>query len=172
MKSKRILCDMDGVLVELLPTWLHVYGQASGEWIHPDAITLYNHEQFVKKPELFWRALPVALQVAPPVHGSSVFEQLCDTYDTYVVTYCHPAAPEAIKAKDAWLSRYFPRFDRAKVVYTSQKHVVAGDYLIEDSIANIESWKAYNPQGMALLIRQPYAQAGITWEQVARVLGV
>lgn len=170
--KRRVLVDCDGVLADLLPTWLAKYGETSREWLHVDDITSYGHERLVSEPELFWRALGPALWECMPVAGSSVFKQLCEEHDVYIVTYAHAAAPDAHKAKLAWLARYFPWFDRDRVIFTKHKHLVRGDVLIEDHVENIASWLRENPTGQAYLLPAPYNRAlsTSTWEQIAEAM--
>lgn len=168
---KIVVVDMDGVLVDLLPTWLHYYGELSQEWLHIDAITQYNHGRYATHKELFWEALEEALWYAPPVAGSSAFNALCAKFDVRVATFCHPAAANAIEAKRAWMQRYFPDFDQSKMVFTgADKSKVTGDYLIEDSMANVSKWVDANPRGYAFLMRTTYNPTGQTWDDVIKAL--
>ncbi len=173
--TKRVLCDMDGCLVDILPEWLNAYGFRTGEYIHHDTISAYGHEQFVSDKDAFWAALPDALENATPVTGSSVFNAIYNHCDVYVVTYCHPAAcRDAMHVKTEWMKRYFPLFDTSRMVFTGAKHVVSGDYLIEDCNANIEAWEAANPRGQGLLMNAPYNNSNVSysWAEIAALLGV
>lgn len=157
--KKVILVDMDGVLVDLTPTWLRLYSEATGEWIHPDAITDYEFEQFVAEPDVFFGCLQGALEQSTPMPGSSKFMDLYENpdYDVYVVTYAHGAAEEGHKAKLDWMACYFPDFPADRIIFTKHKHLVKGDYLIEDSPSNCDDWSDACG-GITILVDQPYNQ--------------
>ncbi len=173
--KERLLVDLDGCLVDLNPTWLRLYGDATEHYIHPDSILHYDFRHMtnpvVRDQRTFWDCLPQALKEAPPVAGSSIFSALCDAYDTYVVTFCHPSAPNAMAIKQRWMADWFPAFDRQKMVFTAQKHIVSGDWLIEDNPMNVSMWEAHNPNGGGLLVKQPY-NTGVEWEKIGYWLGV
>ena len=157
--KKVILVDMDGVLVDLTATWLRIYGERTGDWVHPDEITAYEFEQFVEYPMEFFSCLGQALEEATPTAGSSKFEDLYlnPDYEVYVVSYAHSAAPEAHKAKLEWLAKYFPGFPQDRVIFTKHKHLIHGDYLIEDSPRNCEDW-GNATDGFTIIVDQPYNQ--------------
>jgi 5'(3')-deoxyribonucleotidase len=169
-KGTVLLVDMDGVICDLLPSWLHEYGNLSGEWLHLDDIVEYGHERYVSNTELFWEALEMALEVASPMVGSGQFNTLCDNYNTYIVTYAHSAAPGAHRIKLEWLARYFPDFPQDRVIFTKHKHLVRGDILIEDSQDNIQAWLGTEAAGRAFVVKAPYNPEGLTWDQIAEDL--
>lgn len=170
---KTLLVDLDGVIVNLLPTWLRLYGENSREWIHLDAIKEYNHENVMTYPGVWWSCLEKALEQAAPVSGSSIFDVMCSQYDTYIVTYAHHAAPNAHRIKLDWLAKYFPDFDRDRVIFTKHKHLVSGDYLIEDNVENIRRWELNNPGGEGILMQTSYTENAVpteylwTWDALA-----
>ncbi len=175
MSNKTILIDMDGVLADLLPTWLHEYGKASGEWLHIDDITKYDHVQFAADKTAFWASLAPALEACPPVLGSSVFDDLYRKLPrTFVVTYCHPNAPGALDVKRAWLAKYFPGFPLQNIVATSEKYLCFGDVLIDDYVGNLEKWQDNHPRGRAMLFGTQYNRDSErhqwTWEDIGMSL--
>lgn len=173
--TKTILVDMDGVLANLLPTWLHEYGKASGEWLHVDDITKYDHAQFAADKDAFWTSLAPALEACPPVPGSAVFDDLHRKFErTFVVTYCHANAPGALDVKRAWLKRYFPEFNQKHIIATSEKYLCFGDVLIDDYVGNLEKWQEYHPRGRAMMFGTQYNREedrhAWTWEEIGMAL--
>ncbi len=165
---KTVLVDMDGVLVDILPTWMRRYGAGSGEFIHPDMITEYGHETFVTDQALFWESLDETLRQSPPMIGSSYFNQLCEDHDVVVVTYCHPAAENAYAPKQRWLRDWFPGA-KFKFVATEHKDLIPGDIIIEDSLKNLEKWEAAHPGGIGMLMEAPYnggQGVNMTWRNI------
>ena len=51
--KKPMLIDMDCILVNMLPYWLDIYNEMSGEDISPKDITEYEIRNLVKEPEMF-----------------------------------------------------------------------------------------------------------------------
>lgn len=165
---KTVLVDMDGVLVDILPTWLASYGLVTREFKHPDVITEYGHETFMSEPQMFWDVLGSTLETAPPMPDSSYFTQLCQDHDVVVVTYCHPAAPDAYSTKLNWLRNWFPDA-KFKFVATQHKELIPGDYLIEDSEANLDKWETAHPEGLGMLMEAPYnggQGVNMTWRNI------
>ena len=172
---KRIIFDMDGVLVDLLPRWLHEYGKLSGEWVHPDTITRYQHEQFVDFPIHFWNALTPALASASPVPGSFAFGYFLGSpkFEVYIATYCHASAPHAASLKRDWLKRWFPDFNLQNFIplkSSAHKALLAAEYLVEDSEENLDAWSKEHPKGHAFLMQTTYTPSGWTWDELRQAL--
>lgn len=163
--KKVVLVDLDGVLVDLTGTWLHLYGEETQDWVHVDDITKYEFDEHVKDKEAFWYQLNCALRQAPPTRGSAAFRTLLknENYDVYVVTYAHESNLDNFRTKLNWLKRYFPEFDQRKVIFTKHKERVSGDVLIEDNPANLMAWEREN-SGLLILINQPYNVAEVAAE--------
>lgn len=166
MNKPVLLCDMDGVLVDILGPWLREYALHTDEWIHPDDITAYHHEIFVRDSDAFWASLPHALLNATPIHGSlRAMRVLQERFDIYLVTYAHPAASEAHAIKLQWLERWLPFIGPEQVIFTGHKHLVRGDVFIDDAPANVQTWAAANPGKDALLFKAPYND-GLRWDEI------
>lgn len=169
-----LLLDMDGVVVNLLPRWLAEYHLISGEHIAIEEITEYHHEKFVSHKQAWWYALEPALFKAAPVPGAlEAVTRLSELYDIYFVTYCSPQAPMAMIAKRYWLKTHLPWFDLDKVIYTKSKHLIKGDFLVEDSVEMMDNWCKHNLGGAGLLIKAPYnPYFGMTWEEIENWLTI
>lgn len=159
IKKKVILCDLDGVLVNLLDSWLSIYKEMGGESIFPEDIKTWSFEGHIKNMPLFNSCLASALESAVPKIGAKAFSKLYNNpaYDVYVVTYASPHAQGlAYDTKLKWLKAYFPDFNQDNVIFTKHKHLVQGDILIEDSLENITAWLNKNPKSLAYCICAPY----------------
>jgi 5'(3')-deoxyribonucleotidase len=155
---KRVVCDMDGVLADLLPTWLRLYGERAGQFIHPEAITAYGFEKFIDEPEAFFDCLAGALKACTPMRGTSTLQELSEATDFTLVSYVHAVAqPEGYTTKLHWLRNWFPEFDRSKFcTMNGQRANMHADYMIDDNPAHITAWLSQNPEGRAFLVQHSY----------------
>lgn len=166
-----LLCDLDGCVVDLLPMWLAEYALLTGEFHQTTEITAYHHEQFVTNSAAWWNALEPALAKAKPVLDAiQAVNMLEEHFDIYFVTYCHPAAPRATTIKQEWLYRYFGNRYIDKMVFTKAKHLIRGDFFVEDCAENLDKWVAANPDGWGFLFQAPYNIAGDDWETITKWL--
>ncbi len=87
-------------------------------------------------------------------------EVLKDIGEVYAVTAPFQAHTWCGERLD-WLSHYIPK---ERVIFTSAKHLIEGDFLIEDSPGNLINWQ--RPKRTGVLINRPWNQHG--WDR-ARV---
>jgi 5'-nucleotidase len=171
LKKKDLLLDMDGPVVDLLPTWLYEYELRSFEHVPVEAIKKYHHEQYVTDHVTFWESLQPALARARPTPGALFsVNVLMHYYNVYFVSYCHPAAPEAMSLKRLWVEKHLPEFDLDNMIFTKKKHLVMGDVLIEDSEEMLKDWKWTNPEGRGLLFKTGYTPEGKAWTDIIDLL--
>ena len=62
-------------------------------------------------------------------------KKLFDIYDVYILSSPGWHNPSAWSDKHAWVVKYLPYMER-RLILSSQKHLNAGDYLIDDRYAN------------------------------------
>lgn len=162
----RILCDIDGVLADLLPSWLDAWERASGERIHPFQITQYGFSQVTRDPEGFDKTLARVNygQVRPFSWGLVGVERLRNAgHDLRFISYVPGWAQKHYHQKAHWLARHVPGFDPAELTYchSTDKQYVAGDVLIEDYPKTLDQWLARHPEGRGFLVDHLYNQV---WE--------
>jgi 5'(3')-deoxyribonucleotidase len=156
---KRVIVDMDGVIADLLPTWLRLFGERTRNYIHPDTITSYGFEQFIPENSrtAFFECLGPALDLCPPMRGTSMLHELCNSAEVVIATYVHPAAAGGHGTKLRWLKHWFPAFDASKVTFMNgQRAFMHADYIIDDNPAHIDAWLAQNPAGEAFMVKHTY----------------
>ena len=161
-----VLVDMDEVLVDLLAEWCVHYEQVGGEHLRPEGFKHYGWENQVENKELFLKVLKSgAIFSSATARPGAVegFKALCADFDTYIVTAVMRNCSRTYDAKLGWLWRHFPWFDRGRVIFTTQKHLVKAEYLIDDSVTNLKRWagqeESYdrNPR-VPLLMDRPFNQ--------------
>lgn len=166
MSRAVVLCDLDECVVDLLAEWCRHYHQVGGELLTPEHFTKYRWEEQVNRPDLFRQVLKSGglFSSAPPRPGAvEALGRLWNRdIDTYLVTAVMADNARAYDAKMGWLWRHMPWFPRDRVIFTQHKHLVRGDYLIDDSSDNLNKWADAQPYirgiagGMALLIDRPH----------------
>lgn len=159
----RILCDIDGVLADLLPAWLDVWTARSGQRIHPLEVTRYNFAAMANDPVAFQQALArVAYgQVRPFTWGIEGVERLrAMGHQLRFISYVPGEAHKHFAQKARWLERHVPGFAPSELIFcgSSEKQYVAGDILIEDYPKSLDEWLAAHPISRGFLIDQLYNQ--------------
>ena len=152
---KRVITDVDGVLLDLLPTWLSLLGERTGFYIRPEEIEAYIPGEHWAA---FYESLPRALELAPPMAGTSMLRGFPRDADLTVVSYIHPAARTfGYSRKLDWFENWFPGFNPASFcTMNGQRAYMQADYLIDDNPAHIAAWLKQNPQGEAFMVAHPY----------------
>jgi len=152
----KVLWDLDGVLVDLLPYWLEVYAALGGEPVRAEAVRDYNFRTQVNNPALLRTALQhgLVLRHAPPMLDVQDMIELVQSWDSVFVTYVPADCPGGYAENIGWLEDY--NLASVPRVFTGEKHLVRGDVLVEDSPENLDKWLAANPRGFGIIIDQPY----------------
>lgn len=146
-----ILCDVDGVVADLLSTWLDLYNADFGDNLTPDRITTWELRPHVK-----------------PECGGRIYEYLhrADLYDDvrpipgaiegvrtlrdagHRVVFVTSCVPAMIVPKIKWLRRHglLPSADvdpsMTNFVVCHDKSLVMGDVLIDDRPTNLRDTSA------------------------------
>ncbi len=60
-----------------------------------------------------------------------------------------------------WLA---PRIPWDRVTFTTQKRLVRGDFLVEDSARNLQKWAAAHPNGTPILLDRPWNQGDFAFD--------
>jgi 5'(3')-deoxyribonucleotidase len=150
----RIAIDMDEVVADALAEYLSRYNAdfeekltkqdllgkrladlvPSEHWPRLDAY--FDDEQFFRNLEV--------------IDGSQeVIRELAEHYDIYIVTAAMEI-PCSLAPKFEWLQRHFPFIPPDNYVFCGNKGIVAADYLIDDSVYQLERF-----QGQGILYTSP-----------------
>ena len=142
MSRKIIAIDMDEVLADFLTKELHIYEKEFGVRYTPEQLTgkeLYQvvpdeHRDIVygyPHREGFFRDLEV-------MDGAKVVvAELQKKYEVFVVSAAMEFRESLVDKRD-WLGEHFPEISWKNVVFCGYKHIIRGDYLIDDRADNLK----------------------------------
>ena len=144
MNKKTIAIDMDDVLADALGRRLERYNADYGTVLTPkdvegkriyDILPAERHDRlrsYLKEPGFFGN-----LEV---VDGAiEVVHELMSTYDVYIATAAMEV-PNSFSEKYVWLLRHFPFLDPLNFIFCGHKHMIAADYLIDDTPSHFETF--------------------------------
>ena len=160
-----ILCDIDGVVNDLVEKVIAAYNKKYNDNINVNDITEYNVQQFLK-PECknVWMEFCTdeLLSTLEPTQDSlEVITELMGKHDFYFLSRTFPAH---VKAKDQWLREKFPLYTDKMLITCANKHLVHGDILIDDYLDNLNENVKLN-----LIFDKPWNQAKIKSPNIKRV---
>lgn len=77
----------------------------------------------------------IFLNLEPIEKGIETYTKLSEKYDLYVVSTAPWNNPSAWTDKKKWIHKYLPIASK-KLFLTHNKHMIIGDYIIDDRLAN------------------------------------
>ena len=146
MDKVTILVDMDGVVAAIHDYWLDEINKELGTSFMENDIWCFETHRALKTPEkLTYKFLdePGFFFRAKVVEDSQ--DVLCDMWRHYNMYICSAASYSnyAVKEKWLWLQKYFPFITKERVIFTKDKSMIRGDYLIDDALHNIETFPGH-----------------------------
>lgn len=153
MTRPRFLIDVDDVLADFAHPAADLLSEVLGKpWTFDDmepgkwdmfgSLSPEDYQkvhQRISDPEWYGSLLP-----SP---GSQDFiKKLRGMADTYVLT----SAMSWADVRIGWLHYHF-EFDKQHLVFTKAKHIVAGDFFLDDHPEYVHRWQRHNPEGKSML---------------------
>lgn len=165
-----ILCDVDGVVADMLPAWLACYNRDYGDLLRPDDVVAWDVSKFVK-PECGKRIfayldLPTLYDDVMPVDGAKAGIQVLRDLGHRVVFVSACTGDEMCRAKVRWLNEHGFTEGMKNTVLTGTDHpslkaIMRADLLIEDYEKNLHEYG-----GNGLLLDAPYNRHDDTFPRV------
>lgn len=160
-EKKRILWDMDGILVNLLRHWLDTYNYQHDDDVRMRDITTWNMHEHVKIGKAIYKipAQPGFFDSAPPMPGAiGAFKAAQKHGHENLICSSPYYNPDSARAKHSWCQRYLDV--KAKdVTLTHKKAWLAPsvDMIIDDKPETIEQFAALGKE--VITIAYPYNQS-------------
>lgn len=185
MRKPRLLLDVDGIVADFVGAAVKVMSEKSGRRISSDDVVhwevtsvLDDHAVREACKEEFNKAgFCSAFEVYDGAQAA--VRRLQELTELFFVTAPMRSSPTWMPERVSWLERHFA-VDHRHVVFASKKHIISGDFMVDDAPGNIAPWLASNPGSVGLLWDRPYNRgpdaAGMarvsSWDDVlARVVG-
>jgi 5'(3')-deoxyribonucleotidase len=115
----------------------------------------------------FWEHIPLWKDAA------KVVALLIEQHEVYILTKPWVNYEKSILEKMSWIRQYLPFFNTEHVIFTGQKHLLKGDYIIDDAPQYLEL-----PGLKTIAMDYPYnKQYKVdlrvkTWEQIGKYFEV
>jgi 5'(3')-deoxyribonucleotidase len=143
----RIFLDMDGVLADLLASWLPYLNEITGKNLEDKDVNMWGLEDVydipfskIRKPlhrPGFWEGLP-------PYPGAADFVETLDGmgHDVYIATTPFPSDVCAW-GKKMWLEEHMPFLPYSRLILIHDKHLLQGDMLVDDKPENLVAFRGH-----------------------------
>jgi 5'-nucleotidase len=146
---KRILVDMDGVLVDIYSRFFELHEMETGQRlaVH-DVAGLLEAEAFQNQRK--WVSTPGFFRNLPVMPGSrEVLRHLNDFYKIIVVSLA-TEFPYCLTDKQLWLQDNFPFIGWQQIVFCGDKNLIESEIMIDDHLKNLDCFK-----GETIMFTQP-----------------
>lgn len=159
---KRIICDLDSIVIDLLVPWIAEYNRRWSENISVESITDYGLEKFVKPErvsDLFGvLGEPGFYLKLPPLAGAveALTELHKNGYDIVVATAV--ASSGNAQDKFVWCKKHLPFLKHRDIFVGARKELLRGDVFIDDAPKNIVAYRNAWPDATIMTIAYPYNQ--------------
>lgn len=174
--SRRLLCDVHGVLADLNGALLPVIERVLGRPCRREEIRTYYLQKAFGMNDGQWAEVCRAIEqpgfaasFAPIGDAPSRVQRLISSRlvdEVVFVTQPWRGSRTWHADVEAWLDAHVPTLARY-VAHTSEKYCVGGTYLLDDSPEHIAAWKLEHAHrgGRPLLWHAPYNEEHAMWDR-------
>jgi 5'(3')-deoxyribonucleotidase len=167
--DRRFLLDCDGVLANFVSAALNEINliryangtiRSNADVLRADAVLHWDMSRLLHADDAqLFKDIIASAGFCESLHAypgaADAVKQLVATFDVRVVTAFMSNSKTWCYERTQWLQR-FMNIDADRVVFARHKHVVAGDFFIDDSPQHVERWMAHNPEGVGIIWTRPY----------------
>jgi len=163
--KKTILVDLDGICADLFTPWLEQYNNLFRSGKTPvkieditdlDILKTKNVNGHIYKV-IDGKTTPNFFRTLKPLDGAiSAIKAIKKAGHNVVICSAPSRDPNSYSDKVYWVKEHLGIKSNKNIIITGAKHMVMGDYLIDDSPKNIAGWLETNPNGVAAQILWPW----------------
>lgn len=157
---KTLLLDADGVIVDFVKGYLNTVEAVTGKRFTVDQITQFDIGKALGlSPEeiskVYAAIKPGFCESLDPLPGAveAVQRLMCCT-DLYIVTSPLSALNTWASEREKWLKKHLGLSNK-RVLSGSAKHLVRGDFFVDDRAENVVEWDEHNA-GVAVMWKSPW----------------
>lgn len=154
-----LVCDLDGIVVDLANSWLGVYNRAHGDSVTVHDLKSWEMADNVKAGHKVYDYLstPSLFLDAEPLPGSiEALRALHEKGHTIHIVTAPAKASQTAADKLEWCRRHLPFLKRQQITTSHQKERILTDVFIDDSPENIRKHAAIWPHTKRIGIAWPY----------------
>lgn len=158
---KTILFDADGVFVDFVKGYLWAVKQATGKDFTPDQITEFDIGKALgltaeEVKATYAQIKPGFCEALDPLPNAvETIQRLMTIADVYVVTSPLDALPTWAHERKQWIMKHLGASMKGKILSGTPKHLVHGDYFIDDRAENVKSWTEHRV-GVPIIWESPW----------------
>lgn len=159
----KVLLDIDGVVLDFVsPVLRLINDRTGGDFVESD-VTGWDIYQALGVDKEVARLVDAAIMqpgfcanLEPyegAVKGLIMLRELADVYPVTAPF----AGPNWIGEREVALTAL--GFDRRDIVFTHNKSLVTGDFIVDDKASTLVSWQIAHPDGVPILMSRPWNAA-------------
>jgi len=155
-----LLLDADGVFVDFVKGFLWAIKEATGKTFTEDQITGFDIAKALGLSDeeikaTYAKMQPGFCRALDPIPGAiEAIQRLNIITDLFIVTSPLSAVPTWTSEREAWIKQHLG-FHHSRVIHGSAKHLVRGDFFVDDRAENCEAWNMHN-SGIAVMWKRPW----------------
>jgi len=169
MAKKIILCDMDGIIVDFTGEIIRKINKKYNANLRRSDINTWDFKDCVPKeygsPWQFANQDGFYENLKPLAGAIAALAQLHDAGLEIVISTSPSKNPNSAAEKKRWVARHLPFVNENQVMVGSMKHLLKGDFFIDDAPKNQKKYREAWPDTPILTIKYPFdADEGVTVE--------
>jgi len=169
---KRILVDMDGVLVDIYTRFFELHKKETGQLLTVNDVSgLLEAEAF--RNQRNWVSAPGFFRNLPVMPGSrEVLQNLNNAYKIIVVSLA-TEFPYCLTDKQLWLQDNFPYINWRQIVFCGDKTLIESEIMIDDHLKNLDHFEGETimfTQPPNMLVKNSRHTRVNTWEEIEKLL--